>query len=60
MRKKKVTFYMKSGNSFTVKFKTFSISRLTSNKEKREMRWEDPDVTGLTIDIDEIEAVIIK
>lgn len=51
---------MKSGNSFTVKFKTFSISRLTSNKEKREMRWEDPDVTGLTIDIDEIEAVIIK
>lgn len=57
--KYKVTFYMKSGNKFTMKFKVFEISKLSSNKTGREMSWKESS-SGFTIDVDEIEAVIIK
>jgi len=54
----KVTFYMKSGNSFSLEFEDFEMSKLSGSKGKREMKYKKPS-KGFTIDIDEIEAVIV-
>jgi len=57
--KSKVTFYMKSGNKFSMKFKEFDITKLSGSIGKREMNFKgQSDV--FTIDIDEVEAVIIE
>ena len=56
-KKIKVTFYMKSGNKITVRFKTFTIDKLSGNTN-RSMNWTGNK--NFTIDIDEIEAVIIN
>lgn len=53
-----VHFYMKSGNDFVVKAKDFSITKLSGTVGKRSMSLNS-DFT-VTIDIDEIEAVIVK
>ena len=57
-RKVKVTFYMKSGNVFSLKFKEFEISKLSGNKENREMTYKGNE-KAFTVDIDQIECVII-
>lgn len=49
-KKIKVTFYMKSGNSFLLKFKEFEILKLKEYKENTEK---------FTININQIEAIII-
>jgi len=54
----KVTFYMKSGNVFCLKFTKFTISKLSENKEIRKISYEGAKKT-FTIDVDEIEACII-
>jgi hypothetical protein len=54
----KVTFYMKSGNSFSLEFEDFEMSKLSGSKGKREMKYKKPSKV-FTIDIDEIEAVIV-
>lgn len=58
-RRKKVTFYLKSGNVFSLKFDKFEISKLSGSKGKREMNYENAEKT-FTIDIDEIECVVIN
>ena len=58
-KKIKVTFYMKSGNIFTLKFKEFEISKLSGTKGSRSMTYTEPNKT-FTIDIEEIEACIIN
>jgi hypothetical protein len=57
-RKIKVTFYMKSGNVFLLKFKEFEISKLSSSKGNREMTYKGNEKT-FTVDIDQIECVVI-
>lgn len=54
----KVTFYMKSGNKISLKFKEFEISRLYDNKN-REMTWQGCKKHAFSIDLDEVEAVVI-
>ena len=54
----KVTFYMKSGNSFSLEFEDFEMSKLSGSKGEREMNYKQPS-KGFTIDLDEIEAVIV-
>jgi hypothetical protein len=55
----KVKFYLKSGSIFTMRFKEFEISRLTSTLGKRKMTFGG-ESRGFTIDVDELEAVVIK
>lgn len=50
---------MKSGNSFTMKFDRFSIDKLSSNKDNREMNYKNAE-SNFTVDISEIECVITK
>lgn len=57
-RKIKVVFYMKSGNSFSMKFTSFSISKLTGSGGNRIIEW-DGATDGFSVDIDRIEAVKI-
>lgn len=57
--KTKVIFYMKSGNVFSVKFKEFEITKLSSSNGQRQMSYKEAS-NKFTVDIDEIEAVIIK
>ena len=57
-RKVKVTFYMKSGNVFSLKFKEFEISKLSGSEGDRVMTYEGNEKT-FTVDIDQIECVII-
>tara|TARA_R110000822_G_scaffold151815_1_gene290970 strand:+ start:458 stop:643 length:186 start_codon:yes stop_codon:yes gene_type:complete len=57
-RKIKVTFYLKSGNVFSLKFKKFEISKLSGSQGKRKMTYEEPEKV-FTIDINEIECVVI-
>lgn len=56
--KVKVTFYMKSGNVITMKFKKIEISKLSGN-DNREIVWEQPD-KAFTIDVDQIECATLK
>lgn len=60
MFKKKitVTFYMKSGNVFSLKFKEFEISKLSGSQGNREMTYKGNE-KAFTLDVNEIEAVII-
>jgi hypothetical protein len=59
MKKKiNVTFYMKSGNVFSLKFDSFEISKLSSSVGNREMKYEGNEKT-FTIDIDQIECCIL-
>lgn len=60
MFKKKITatFYMKSGNVFSLKFKEFEISNLSGSQGNREMTYKGNEKV-FTLDVDEIEAVII-
>ena len=39
MKKLKVTFYFKSGNSFVKHFTKFECSKLSNSKGNREMEW---------------------
>jgi hypothetical protein len=57
-RKVKVTFYMKSGNVFSLKFKEFEISKLSGSEGDRGMTYEGNEKT-FTVDLDQIECVII-
>ena len=57
-RKIKVTFYMKSGNVFSLKFKEFEISKLSGSEGDRVMTYEGNEKT-FTVDLDQIECVII-
>jgi len=57
-RKVKVTFYMKSGNMFEIKFKEFEISKLSSSVGNREMTYKGQN-KAFTVDINEIECCII-
>ena len=57
MAKIKVTFYMKSGNVFSLKFDKFEISRLTGNNE-REMTYEGAS-NSFTVDLREMEACVV-
>lgn len=54
----KVTFYMKSGNSFDIEFDEFEISKL-SGEGQRTMEWKNSS-HNFTVDVNEIEAVIIN
>jgi hypothetical protein len=54
----KVTFYMKSGNSFSLEFEEFEMSKLSGSKKGREMKYKTPS-KGFTIDLDEVEAVVV-
>lgn len=58
-RRIKVTFYLKSGQLFTMKFQEFEISKLSGTKGSREMDFKNPS-SSFTVDLNEIEAVIIK
>lgn len=62
--KTKVTILMKSGNSFSLKFKEFEISKLSINEpNNRELTYKLSYLFnryGFTVDIAEIEAVIMK
>ena len=55
----KVTFYMKSGNVFSLKFREFSITRLSGSRGERNMEYEGCETT-FTVDVDQIEAVVVE
>ena len=60
-RKLKVTFYMKSGNSFMIKFDEFEISKLSESAQEgvnRTMTYSGQD-KQFTVDVNEIECCII-
>lgn len=57
-KRTKVDFYMKSGNSFSIKFEKFTVK----HKEDGSITgftWTNPDKQH-TIDIEQVEAVIIN
>ena len=54
----KVTFYMKSGNVISLKFKEFTISKLSGSENNREMTYDGCN-KKFSIDIDEIECYTI-
>jgi hypothetical protein len=58
-RKVKVTFYLKSGNVFSLKFESFEISKLSGGNGNREMTYKGAEKI-FTVDIDNIECVIIN
>lgn len=55
----KVTFYMKSGNVFSLKFKEFEISTLSGSKGNRTMTYSG-NKKPFTIDVSEVEAVVFN
>ena len=55
----KVKFYLKSGSIVTMRFKKFEITKLSGTLGKREMDFDGSSET-FTIDVDELEAVVIK
>lgn len=57
-KKINVTFYMKSGNVFSLKFDEFNISKLSSSAGNREMQYKGAEKT-FTVDIEQIECCII-
>jgi len=59
MRKFKVTFVMASGAIFKVRFNKFESSLLTGTKGNRTVS-HSGGPTGFTIDIDEVQAIVIK
>ena len=58
-KKIEVTFYMKSGNVFSLKFEEFEISKLSGTKGNREFSYKGAE-KPFTIDIDQIECVVIN
>ncbi len=57
-KKIKVTFYMKSGSVFSLKFDKFSIGKLSATKGERHMEYSGEE-KAFTIDLDELECCII-
>jgi hypothetical protein len=55
----KVKFYLKSGSIVTMRFKKFEITKLSGTLGEREMDFYGNSET-FTIDVDELEAVVIK
>ena len=57
--KESVTMYLKSGNSITLKFNSFEITKLSGSVGKRTLKFADCEAS-FSIDADEIDAVIIR
>lgn len=55
-KRTKATFYMKSGDKITLKFKTFNLSRLSSSGG-RELTYTGCN-KNFSIDLDEVECCV--
>lgn len=60
MFKLKVSIYMKSGNVIYIRVGSIGCVRLSGSIENREIEWHKGNFRKMTIDVDEIECIIIK
>ena len=58
-RRTKVTFLMRSGNTFTMRFEKFEITRLSGSPGTRKLTYTNSSNT-FSVDVALIEACIIK